>query len=103
MLEALLMKYSNIVKFIPKDGEFNQVIELLSQPMNVDGLLQNMIVQIDDRMCVAIGIWESEAHLVNARPKMIAHLDAVRDKLDIISDECGVTDPASGPVIFEQK
>ena len=32
---------------------------------------------------------------------MIAHLDAVRDKLDIISDECGVTDPAPGPVIFE--
>ena len=102
MLEALLMKYSNIVKFIPKDGEFNQVIELLSQPMNVEGLLQNMIVQIDDRMCVAIGVWESD-DLVNARPKMIAHLDAVRDKLDIISEECGVTDPASGPVIFEQK
>jgi len=32
---------------------------------------------------------------------MIALLDTLRDKLDIISDDLGVTDPVSGPIVYE--
>ena len=32
---------------------------------------------------------------------MIAQLDKVRDKLEVLSEELGVTDPVSGPIIFE--
>ena len=33
---------------------------------------------------------------------MIAFLDTIRDILDEISDDLGVTDPASGPLIIDQ-
>ena len=32
---------------------------------------------------------------------MIARLNMMRDKLDTLSEELGVTDPVSGPVIHE--
>jgi hypothetical protein len=96
------MKHSNIVRFMPKDGEFENAIERLSKPLDVDGLLQNIIVNVDKRTCYAIGIWESEDHLIKARPKMIDLLNSVRDMLEVISDDLGVTDPASGPIIFEK-
>ena len=98
------MKYSNIVRFIPKEGQFDDVVHLLSEPMDgMDGLIQNIIVKVDEKTCIGIGIWESEAHIAAARPSMIKILDRVRDKLELISDELGVTDPASGPVIAEMK
>ena len=37
-----------------------------------------------------------------ARPQMITSLDSVRDLLEEISPELGVTDPASGPVVLER-
>ena len=48
-----------------------------------------------------IGIWESEDHIANARPQMISLLDRIRDDLDVISESLGVTDPVSGPVIYQ--
>ena len=95
------MKYSNIVHFKPKEGMFNDVVKLLSEPLNATGILQNIIVKTSDTTCCAIGIWESETHLINARPIMIERLNSVRDKLSVLSEELGVTDPSSGPVIYE--
>ena len=37
-----------------------------------------------------------------ARPQMITSLDSVRDLLEEISPELGVTDPVSGPVVLER-
>jgi hypothetical protein len=34
---------------------------------------------------------------------MIAYLDTVRDLLEEITPELGVTDPASGPVIIDEQ
>ena len=96
------MKYSNIVRFIPKDGYFDEVVSLLSEPMDgMQGLIQNFIVKVDEKTCIGVGIWESEEHIIAARPSMIKILDRVRDKLEIISEELGVTDPASGPLVAE--
>tara|TARA_A100001011_G_C13699286_1_gene590861 strand:+ start:273 stop:551 length:279 start_codon:yes stop_codon:yes gene_type:complete len=55
-----------------------------------------------DRNCSGIMEWANEESLVNARPQMIAFLDTIRDILDEISDDLGVTDPASGPLIIDQ-
>ena len=95
------MKYSNVVRFIPKQGEYDNVIKILSEDNHFDGLIQNIIIKTSETTCCAVGIWESEAHLVKARPNMIALLDTLRDKLDIISDDLGVTDPVSGPIVYE--
>ncbi len=95
------MKYSNVVKFKPKDGEFENVFKILSQPMEFDGLIQSFIVKTsEDTMC-SVGVWESETHIVNARSKMIELLDSIRDRLETLTEELGVTDPVSGPVIYE--
>ena len=39
---------------------------------------------------------------MQGRPSMIAHLDTVRDLLEEISADLGVTDPVSGPVVVEK-
>mgnify|MGYP001204348307 CR=1 FL=1 len=95
------MKYSNIVRFKPKEGEFENVVNLLSEPMEFEGLLQNFVVKTSDTTCCSVGVWESETHIANARPHMIALLDTIRDKLELISEDVGVTDAVSGPVIQE--
>ena len=46
-----------------------------------------------------VGLWESKEALVNARPKMIAHLDEVRGFMKKLSPELGVTDPVSGDIV----
>ena len=62
-----------------------------------------MLVQTGEREYVAVGTWESEDALVNARPAMIGNLDKMRGFLEEISPELGLTDPVSGPVIMEDK
>ena len=48
-----------------------------------------------------MGTWESEDSLVNARPAMISNLDKMREFLEEISPELGVTDPRSGKILLE--
>ena len=46
-----------------------------------------------------MGIFENEQAIIEARPHMISNLDKIRDLLDVISSDQGVTDPVSGPTI----
>ena len=52
----------------------------------------------DDSYCF-VGLWESKEALVSARPKMIEHLDEVREFMKELSPELGVTDPVSGDIV----
>lgn len=94
------MKYSNVVRFKVKEGQLDAVVGSF-QNSKFKGLLQQIVLQTGERSLCSIGVWESENHMVEARPEMIAFLDTVRDKLEVLSEELGVTDPVSGPVIFE--
>ena len=47
--------------------------------------------------------WADEQSLANARQKMIAYLDTIRDFLEEISPDLGVTDPVSGPVVIDEQ
>ena len=89
------------LQFKPKQGEFDYVVHALSKIDLFDGIIETFVVKINGDTCCSIGILESEAHLINAPPHMIAFLDTIQDKLDIISDEHGVTAPLSGPVIHQ--
>ena len=44
----------------------------------------------------------NEEALENARPDIIGFLDTIRNMLIELSQDFGVTDPASGPVIIDQ-
>lgn len=94
------MKYSNVVRFKVKEGQLDAVVDSF-QNSQYKGLEQQIILKTGDLSLCSIGVWESENHMVEARPEMIAFLDTIRDKLEVLSEELGVTDPVSGPVIFE--
>tara|TARA_Y200000002_G_scaffold364930_1_gene354352 strand:- start:202 stop:492 length:291 start_codon:yes stop_codon:yes gene_type:complete len=95
------MKYSNVVRFRVKKDHLDDVIQIFSQDRNLDGLLQNILIKTGETTMCSIGIWESEEKIAAARPKMIEWLNMARDMLEEISTDLGVTDPVSGPVIFE--
>ena len=60
------------------------------------------IAKTGERTFAFVAIFESDEHLIDARPQMIGSLNSVRDLLEEISPELGVTDPVSGPVVFER-
>jgi hypothetical protein len=94
------MKYSNVVRFKVKEGQLDAVVDSFKNSQ-YKGLEQQIVLKTGDSSLCSIGVWESENHMIEARPEMIAFLDTIRDKLDVLSEELGVTDPVSGPVIFE--
>ena len=95
------MKYSNIVHFKPKPGELENVMEILNDTEDLKGMIHSFVVKTSESTCCSVGIWESEAHIAEARPDMIKILDRIREKLEVLSEELGVTDPYSGPIIQE--
>ena len=64
--------------------------------------LNAYLAQTGERSFCFTGIVKDEESLVQARPSMIAHLNTVRDLLEEISADLGVTDPVSGPVVVEK-
>tara|TARA_B100001057_G_C22818516_1_gene938450 strand:+ start:156 stop:452 length:297 start_codon:yes stop_codon:yes gene_type:complete len=95
--------FSNVVRFIIKEGCENNFIEVFKTFSKEEGEIYSFLVQTGDREYVAVGTWESEDALVNARPALIGNLDKIRDFLEEISPELGVTDPRSGNIIMEWK
>tara|TARA_S200000501_G_scaffold161555_1_gene152289 strand:- start:358 stop:606 length:249 start_codon:yes stop_codon:yes gene_type:complete len=55
-------------------------------------------VKTGDLTSVCNATFESEEAVINARPGMIANLDRLRNYLQEISPELGITDPVSGPI-----
>ena len=93
--------YSNVVRFIVKDGCEHEFLEVFNTFSKEQGEIYSILVHTGEREYVAVGTWESEDALVNARPAMIGNLDKMRDLLEEISPELGVTDPRSGKVVTE--
>ena len=93
--------YSNIVRFIVKEGYEENFLEVFKTFSNEEGEIYSMLVHTNDREYIAVGTWESEDSLVNARPAMISNLDKMREFLEEISPELGVTDPRSGKILLE--
>ena len=58
------------------------------------------MARIGERRYCFVGLWDSEDALMAGRSNMIEHLNSVRDFLEEISPELGVTDPVSGPVVI---
>jgi len=46
-----------------------------------------------------VGIWKSAEAIAAQRQAMIAHLDEVREFMEELSPELGVTDPVSGNIV----
>ena len=93
--------FSNVVRFVVKEGSENDFLEVFKTFSKEEGEIYSFLVQTGDREYVAVGTRESEDALVNARPSLIGNLDKMRDFLEEISPDLGVTDPRSGNIIME--
>ena len=94
----------NVVRFRVKPGREQEFLDA-HQPQNVQskwpGWKRVDLIQTGDRSYCVIGEWEDMAAIAAARPNMIATLNSFRDTLEDLGGGLGVTDPVSGPVVFE--
>ena len=93
----------NVVRFTVKSGEEAQFEGSLKKFINPDGVLFRKVIKTGDRSYCSMMEWADEQSLINARQRMIAYLDTIRDMLEEISPELGVTDPVSGPIILDEQ
>ena len=98
-----MLKHTNVVRFSVKSGKQTEFENLFSTTDKWDGQLLHILARTGEQSYVGYGLWESEEHMKNAMPQMIALLDSVRHLLEELSPELGVTDPVSGTVVFEKQ
>ena len=58
------------------------------------------MTQTGDRTFTSIRLFESEDAIADVRPHLVSQLDKLRELLEEISRELGLTDPSSGEVIW---
>ena len=97
-----MSKYISTVRFLVKEGAGEEFVARHVANFDVAEVANSYIIKTGERTYAFVAFFNSEQHLIDARPQMIASLDSVRDLLEEISPELGVTDPTSGPVVFER-
>ena len=95
------MSHMNIVKFHVKQDFVEEFLNIFKEATLSPGQISAKLVQIDDNKYCSMGLWDSKDSMDKAMPDMIGFLDTIRHMLEEISEELGVTDPASGPLIME--
>lgn len=90
------------MRFRVKPGheeEFVQIHHDLDR--NYPGLRRASLIETGDRGYCFVGEWDHMEDIVAARDGMVKNLDRVRDMLEELDGDLGVTDPVSGEVVFE--
>ena len=97
-----MAKFMNVVRTTVKADCHDDFLEYHSKHPKYNGQLSQFLIQTGDYSYCFVAIWESESDLIKARPLMIEFLNSVRHMMEEISPELGVTDPVSGPVVFQR-
>ena len=95
-----VMQFMNIVKFQVKPECVADFIAAMQNQPKWDGNIEMRVVQTGDNHFCGCGLWESKDVMLASMDSMVAWLDTIRPMLEVISEELGLTDPASGPVII---
>lgn len=94
----------NVVRFRTQPGKEGAFIEAHKKAVLKNaGFHKGALIQTGDRMFCFIGEWADMDSLAAARPAMIAILDTLRDLLEDLGGDMGVTDAVSGTVVVEVK
>ncbi len=94
----------NVVRFRTKPGREKAFIEAHEKArLSVPGFRKGALVDTGNRTFCMIGEWKDMDSLAAARPAMIGVLDTLRDMLEDLGGNLGVTDPVSGAVVAELK
>jgi hypothetical protein len=93
----------NVVRFRVKPGMDQAFIDSQRKSLGtpLPGALDGALIKTGDRSYCFIVKWKSFDDIVAARPQMIGFLDEIRPLLEDLGDGLGVTDPVSGPTVFE--
>jgi hypothetical protein len=92
----------NVVRFrVKPEGEARFLDEHRRMRENLAGMKHAVLIKTGERAYCLVGEWERFEDIVAARPKMIGMLDRVRDTLEDLGGNLGVTDPVSGEVVVE--
>src|SRR6186997_1212001 len=84
----------NVVRCRVKPGrEFEFIDAHRKGGPEMKGFAGGWVVKTGERTFCIIGQWRRFLDIVNARPQMITMLDGMRDMLEDLGDELGVTDP----------
>jgi hypothetical protein len=87
----------NVVRFRVKPGCQQPFIDIHRNVRpGFKGFLGGDLIQTGEQTFCMVGKWRSMKALVDARPEMIGILDQLRDLLEDLGGDLGVTDPASG-------
>ena len=94
-------KFVSCVRCKVKNGHRDKFLQILEGFELPPGALNHTAVETGDHSYCTFITWRDENDLISARPALIAFLDTMRELLEELSPELGVTDPVSGPVIFQ--
>ena len=98
-MEMKTPKFMNVVRFKLKPECVDQYFEVHGKFI-CEGLSDRYIAQTGEDSYCFVGLWESNESLVNARTKMIPHLDEVREFMKKLSPDLAVTDPVSDHIVL---
>ena len=98
-----MSKFISVVKFKVKEGVESNFTDSMKKFINPEGVISRKVLKTGDRSYCSVVEWIDEGSLANARQQMIAYLDTIRDILEEITPELGVTDPVSGPVVIDEQ
>lgn len=96
-----MSKFASSIRFQAKKGQENAFMEanLKLDIADYAGCLSHQCINAGNGRFQSVAVWESEDAIVQARPLLIKFLDTLRQMLEEISPELGVTDPISGYII----
>lgn len=98
-----MTKFVSSVRFKARAGAEDKIRDVFVGYgiSSLQGAVSHQVVDIGEGRFQTTVIWDSEQHLADARPKLIAFLDTIRPDLEELSPELGVTDPISGKLLAE--
>ena len=98
----------NIVRMRVKPGfedqfiaHHDKLVQSAGGELKAAGMRRFTLVKTGDRSYCVIGEWDGFDSIVKARPAMISSLDGMRDMLEDLGNDLGVTDPVSGEAAAE--
>ena len=90
----------NVVRFKVKSGREQDFVEAHRRMRpTFQGFKDGTLIRTGDRTFCLVGEWRSFKSIEAARPQMIEMLDQVREMLEELGGELGVTDPVSGEAV----
>ena len=97
-----MAKFMNLVRCKVKASHRAEYLQKFDERPKFEGNISTKYVEIKPNEFFMVGEWNSEDDIAKARPKMIEFLNELRETLEELSPELGVTDPYSGTVVIEK-